>query len=299
MATRSPYYYLGNQAPTTVKKKPAAVAPAPNYGWGSATHANDMSSFGYDVPSQAPGGPPVVSGAVPSGGGGGFQEPDWAALIAGDPEYQSAMSGFGKANANDHGALQEAIRRAVVGGGYDLGTDEWIDETTRQAALGNQTSTRAGIADELRRGSAQSDASLAARGILSSGQFTENRGQLQRGADTANASARDQLLNVILGGQRGYANAVSERDAQLQQLRASVAGRLAQNPGIFGPAAAAAPAAPGTPQGAPAAAAPWGGISWGGRTGIKTRAALIASLAPGVTWASWAANHPDAARRLT
>lgn len=286
MATkRSPYYYLGNTAPATVKK---AAAPTPAYrptnpGWGAATQANDMSRYGYDVPGTplAPARPTDASG---------YSEPDWNALIAGDPQYGSAVSQIGKQNQFDRGALQEAIRRAVTSAGYNLGTDDWIDQATQQAALANPLSTRAQIADQLRSGSAQSDASLAARGLLSSGQFTQNRGTLQRGADSADATARDQLLNVIRGGQNDYLSAVSGRDAELRQLRETVAGRLAQNPGIYGPGPEAV--AP------PPAATPWAGISWGGKTGIKTKAQLVAALAPGVTYAAWAANHPDAARRL-
>jgi hypothetical protein len=294
MATKvkNPYGTLGPSRATVQKvtpRYPAIPAYQPtNPGWGGATQANDMSRYGYDVPGTA------LAPSQPTGASG-YQEPDWNALIAGDPTYSGALAGINKQNQFDRGALQEAIRRAVTQSGYNLGTDDWIDATTQQAAAANPLSTRAQIADQLRQGSAQSDAALAARGILSSGQFTQNRGQLQRGADTADAAARDQLLSTILGGQTNYANAVSGRDAELRALRESVAGRLAQNPGIYGPGPAEAPAAPA----APAAAAPFAGISWGGRTGIKTRAQLISALAPGVTWAQWAANHPDAAGRLT
>jgi hypothetical protein len=285
---KNPYGSLGPSPGTVAKINAASYPNYPAY--------NPYGSLGPSPQTVAKVNAAIAAPAAGAGAGVGpappaWQEPDWNALIGGDPEYASALSGITKQNQFDRGALQEAIRKAVVSGGYNLGTDDWIDSTTAEAAAANPLSTRAQIADQLRAGSAQSDAALAARGLLSSGQFTANRGNLQRGADTADASARDQLLNVIHGGQNDYLSAVSGRDAELRQLRATVAGRLAQNPGIFGPEAAA-PAAP------PPAAAPWTGISWGGKTGIKTKAQLVAALAPGVTYAAWAANHPDAARRL-
>jgi len=100
-------------------------------------------------------------------------------------------------------------------------------------AQGNQFSTKADIDSQLRRGAAQSDAELAARGILSSGQFGENRSVLQKGADQSTAQATGALADTIAGGRQAYTRSVSDRLGQLQSLKAQIAARLAQNPGIW------------------------------------------------------------------
>ena len=162
-----------------------------------------------------------------------YKTPNWAALIAGDPDYESAESEMNKANLFDRGSLRDAIRRAVVEAGLPVGQDEDIDAGTIAAAQGNQFSSAADIQNQLRRGTAQSDAELAARGILNSGQFTENRGVLQRGADTARNSLQNALLNTIATGRNQYASTVNDRRLQLEGIRQSIAARLAQNPGIW------------------------------------------------------------------
>lgn len=184
---------------------------------------------------------PVGAGAGAGIGGSlagfqpSYQEPNWGALIAGDPEFEGAEAEINMMNKMDRGNLRDAIRRAVIESGLNVGIDEDIDQGTLAAAQANQFSSAADIAGQLRRGSAQSDAELAARGLLSSGQFTENRGVLQRGADVARNSLQNSLLSTIASGRQGYASTVAGRAAQLRQLRASVAARLAQNPGIWGP----------------------------------------------------------------
>jgi hypothetical protein len=162
------------------------------------------------------------------------QTPNWAALVAGDPDYEAAESEFNKMNLFDRGSLRDAIRRAVIESGLDVGQDEDIDAGTVAAAKANQFSSAADINNQLRRGAASSDAELAARGILSSGQFTENRSVLQKGADTARNSLQGALLDTIRGGRDQYTSKVADRRMQLRALKESIAARLAQNPGVWG-----------------------------------------------------------------
>ena len=162
-----------------------------------------------------------------------YAEPNWGALIAGDPDYSAAESTMNRANLSDRSSLRDAIRRAVIQSGFAVGQDEDIDAATIAAAQGNQFSTKADIDSQLRRGAAQSDAELAARGILSSGQFGENRSVLQKGADQSTAQATGALADTIAGGRQAYTRSVSDRLGQLQSLKAQIAARLAQNPGIW------------------------------------------------------------------
>jgi len=162
-----------------------------------------------------------------------YSEPNWGALIAGDPDYSAAESTMNRANLSDRSSLRDAIRRAVIQSGFAVGQDEDIDAATIAAAQGNQFSTKADIDSQLRRGAAQSDAELAARGILSSGQFGENRSVLQKGADQSTAQATGALADTIAGGRQAYTRSVSDRLGQLQSLKAQIAARLAQNPGIW------------------------------------------------------------------
>ena len=162
-----------------------------------------------------------------------YAEPNWGALIAGEPDYAEAESSVNRQNLADRGNLRDAIRRAVIQSGFSVGQDEDIDPATLAAAQGNQFSTRADIENQLRRGAATSDAELAARGILSSGQFTENRSVLQKGADTSRNQLQNALLNTIASGRNQYASTVADRRMQLRGIKESIAARLAQNPGIW------------------------------------------------------------------
>jgi len=160
-------------------------------------------------------------------------QPNFAALVAGDPDYEAAESEFNTANLFDRGSLRDAIRRAVIESGLDVGQDEDIDAGTVAAAKANQFSSAADINNQLRKGAATSDAELAARGILSSGQFTENRGVLQKGADQGRAQLTNALLSTIQGGRNQYTQTVADRRLQLRAIKESIAARLAQNPGIW------------------------------------------------------------------
>jgi hypothetical protein len=162
-----------------------------------------------------------------------FQTPNFAALVAGDPDYESAEAEFNQANQFDRGSLRDAIRRAVIESGLEVGQDEDIDAGTIAAARANQFSSAADIQNQLRKGAATSDAGLAARGLLSSGQFTENRSVLQKGADTARNTLQSALLNQIQSGRNQYVSTVADRRMQLRGIKESIAARLSQNPGIW------------------------------------------------------------------
>lgn len=214
----------------TVKKKPvygAIAAANPNPTW---QNVGQYPGSQYQIPQLQKINPRLDLG-IPAPT---YQTPNWGALIAGDPDYQGAESEITKMNQMDRGNLRDAIRRAVIESGLSVGQDEDIDAGTLAAAQANQYSSAADIANQLRRGAATSDADLAARGILSSGQFTENRSVLQKSADTARNTLQNALLNTIATGRNQYASTVAERQMQLRQLRETIASRLAQNPGIWG-----------------------------------------------------------------
>jgi len=274
-----------------------------NAGWGAATNANDMSAFGYNAPGTAanPSAPfaPAVS-APPGGGGAGtpghWNTTDWAAMIPGDWEVTQAEAMGNRAQGEAEAAFQKQLRQAFIDYGGDsskLGDyAKYIDEPTIAAAQNNKFSQTAQNLAAMTKGLRQSRAALAARGIGASGANTEMTRRALEAKEQGDYGALRSLLGYADEGTAGLAATRMSIAEKINAARQSAAARLAeQYPNTWDPGTPAASAVP-------PAAAGGGGISWGGKTGITTKAGLMSVLAPGVSYAQWAANHPAAAAKL-
>jgi len=247
------------------------------------------------APGQPPPGTrfaPPSPGAAPAagGGGGGGGGPVTDAPIPGVSAYGADMSraqgAYDNAVAFTKGTLTNNLQTlgfnsdGSVSGQNAYGS---FQQNRRQGAQQQEAITNSGarrgiglfggLADQAREdANNQSGAGLA--GILG-----------QAGQANLNANADIQSAG----------NTLQERlaQAQLSAAQTNVEGRNfteAAQPGT--PAAAAAPAA------APKAAPKSGGFSWGGQT-ITSKAQLVSILSKsGVSYATWAANHPSAAASL-
>ncbi len=226
---KNPYGSLG-PSPATVKKvtPPAYNASASLGGWGGYTDpvkaaanpvkANDMSSFGYDVPGiggnpAAPYVPPTT--AVKPATPGHWNTTDWAAMIPGDWEVTDAEAQGNKMQGEAEAAFQKSLRQAFIDYGGDsskLGDyAKYIDDPTIQAAQNNKFSQTAQNLAAMTKGLANTNAALAARGLGRSGKSTE----VARRALEAKELADYTATRAFLGG-------ADEGTAGLAQIRQSI-----------------------------------------------------------------------------
>jgi hypothetical protein len=225
---------------------------------------------------------------------GSWQTPDYASIIGGDWELAQAGAEGQKSIGEAENSFQQALRRAFIdyGGGDPSKLGEWakyIDAPTIEAAKQNRMSAIAQNLASMNKALRRQRASLAARGMLSSGQTT---------ADTQEALKAREAGDY--GALRGFLSGAEQGMGGLNSVRQQIADRIAQARGnaaaraqeqyqpTWVPGESAAPT--------PAPSQPWGGISWGGVNGITTKAQLQKVL--NVPYAVWAKNHPAAAARL-
>jgi hypothetical protein len=170
--------------------------------------------------------------------GGGYRAPrsagpNYADLIAGDWEVQFAQGQSEAQLARARAAYRKSLNQQLI----DLGlTDtsrigglgQYIDPETVTRAAENKYSSMARISQEEARAKAQSNAALAARGILTSGQTTKNTEDIIAGAEGSRYSA---LRDFLAGGEQGL-QGISELEDQMAwqvaQARAAAANRAAQ-----------------------------------------------------------------------
>jgi len=293
-----------------------------NAGWGGATNANILP--GHDVPGTvaAPSQPFVT--APPSGGGGGggggggtpgyWNTPDYAALLKGDWEPEQAAIQGDRTRQEAETAFQLALRRAFVdyGGSVDKLDDrfkKYIDDPTIEAAKTNKFSTLAQNLSAQTKALANQRAQLAARGMTRSGANTTLTRKALEARELADYGAGRSFMGGAEEGLQGLASTEQSIAEAIAAAKSRAAARIAQeNPQTWVPGTGEGyegesaytnePAGGAAAPAAPAAAAPWAGISWGNGRNITTKADLIRNLGPGVTWATWARNHPDAAAKL-
>ncbi|HSV08534.1 MAG TPA: hypothetical protein VLI07_18605 [Candidatus Binatus sp.] len=158
--------------------------------------------------------------------------------IQGDPIYQAAIQQMNANIGSGRTSLRDAIRQAVIKGGWDLtgrmsgdlaGYAGDVDPATRAAAAGNQLSTKAQLDLALKRGISNANAGLAARGMLRSG-GTETSGQrLNEQYQVQSNTAMGDLVDAIRGGVSNFAGLQREQQSGLNSVMSEVASRLAQS----------------------------------------------------------------------
>jgi len=233
--------------------------------------------------------------------------------VLADPVYQSALNVFNTQQASNRRDLSSLINRLVTQGGYDIrgalqgdptlaGYAGDITDATAAAAAQNPLSDAAQITQAYNRGLENLAYAQAARGTLGSGAQATGATSLLEQSQVANNQRMNALLDAIRSGVGNYTSAQLQGQTGLQQTMADVAARLSQVPGAaydIGTETTdtGAPDVTGA-SGVTSAAPPPNGVVWGGQT-FTNRTALSRYLAArGVSYATWAANHPSAAARL-
>lgn len=222
-------------------------------------------------------------------------------MLPGDWEVIQAGADANKLTGEAEANFQRALRQAFIDYGGDssrLGDySKYIDAPTLEAARANKFSQIAQNLAAMTRGLRNQRAHNAAAGMSTSGRSVGQTRRALEAKELGDYTALRTFLGGAEEGARGLASVRQQIADRLAAARSAAAARLAQQyPAeyIEGSPGMATDQIPGrtTTQ------TPWAGISWGGRTGIRTVAQMKAALGPGVSYASWAAKHPDAARRL-
>jgi len=173
--------------------------------------------------SQGIGGPTTYQGPVAQGDGAGHPDqiqissgstPDYASIIRNDPGYLAAQSAANEAAKGAVGTRQAALRQALIayggvmpGGFKDTYGD--IDQATLDLAAHNQQSTLAGLARGLTQKTLDLRRSLAARGMLQSGDLGYGLNQLNTDYAQSQYNAAQDLSNTwntAIGAYTGVLN---------------------------------------------------------------------------------------------
>ena len=156
--------------------------------------------------------------------------------IAGDWEVQGAQDEFGARMGQLRGGLQENLRQALISLGLTdpsklEGFGSYIDADTITKAAQNKYSTTAQIAQQEQKANAQSQAALAARGILSSGQTTTEAEEIASEGERGRFAALQQFLGAGRTGLEGLTAEEARLRGQIINAQGNAGQRLAQQYG--------------------------------------------------------------------
>ena len=163
----------------------------------------------------------------------GETAPDLQALIAGDWETQDAETNAASRMKTLRDQLTMNLRRALI----DLGARDtsqlgkfgsYIDQGTLTQAIGNKYSANAQISRQQQLQNEQMEASLAARGGLSSGQLSKSAGDIAEEAESSRYKALQDYLGGAEEGLTGLGNAEFDLGQTIARARAAAAQRAAE-----------------------------------------------------------------------
>lgn len=243
----------------------------------------------------------------------------YLAEIQNDPVYMAALGNLNTSSQNWRRQLQSAIAGAVTQGGWDIrgalegdpSLQAYAGDVTPEvaaAAAANQLSSRAQLEKQFNQQLAANAYAQAARGTLGSGSQAVAATNITDENVIAQNKARQELLDSLRGNVGSYLGNVAAGQQALDVTRGEVAARLAALEGAtYGVGTQPIENAEdqgiidetGTDTGVPNAVGTVG-VQWGGRT-FTTKAELaswLKSQGKGVTYAQWAQNHQQAAKRL-
>lgn len=273
------------------KRAPGPTSP-PGGGTGSPLN-NYPGAFPGGAPAWNPYQSAGVAAPAPRGGGidvggGSF----WPGMIGGDYEVQDAEAAMASRMGRARGDFQSQLRQMLV----DLGvTDksklgnlgQYIDQDTIANAAANKYSTMATVAQQEQQANADNAAALAARGILTSGAFTNAAEQTTASAEKARYQGLRDFLSSGASGLTQIADLQDQLSQGVAQARYAAAQRAAEQyywqqmlqQGQYGGG--------GWDQGAPGLAGP---VSLGPQTVIP---GVPAGLQPSEHGSAGYGNYPD------
>lgn len=226
---------------SATKPKPIAYKPRSVQPYGGPAPGEDYGQGALYGPGGYQGRPnPVDMGTFFTGGGGtqygsGAQQAlrnPYRDMIGGDWDVQGAESAMNAGMGAARGNFTAQIRQALI----DLGVTDtsklgslgsYIDADTISKAAQNKYSQTAQISQAETSKRAQTEAALAARGMLSSGQLTKSTEDVIAEGEGARYGA---LRDFLGAGQEGLGNLAqlnSQYASQLAQARFAAAQRAA------------------------------------------------------------------------
>ena len=219
-----------------------------------------LGNIGYTQPQINLGG----GGGAGGGGAGGY-----AGMIGGDygvQEMESMMNArMGRARGDFQGQLRQALIDLGLTDTSKLGSlGQYIDSDTISKAAENKYSQVAKISQAETARRAQSEADLAARGMLGSGQLTTNAENILAEGESQRYGALRDFLGAGQSGLTQLADLNEQQAMALSQARFDAAARAAQtyqygmeDPYGYGPSAPM-----GVPQQMAASAGPLSQRAW-------------------------------------
>jgi len=175
----------------------------------------------------------LPAGGWGGGGGGGgpsFSIPDYSTLLNSDPMYQQALADARAQGISDQATYAAGLNRALVGfgavpqdlegslgfanafQGLDLGKARALAAQNTQAG----TSTLARINEQTTEANRMLPRTMAASGMLQSGETGYQQGKINLADTRAQYDARQQLLDVISGA---HGQLVAAQRAQAEAIR--------------------------------------------------------------------------------
>lgn len=158
-------------------------------------------------------------------------DPDYAALLAGDPTVVAAQGDLGAFQGQLGDARRAAIRRAVISAGLaPSGALADVDASTIEAAEQNRFSSVAELNRQRGRAGGDLGAALAGRGITFSGGQGAGGERIQEGYERGTTQLTQALLDQIAGYESGYVEKLGQVRAQYNALKEQAALRIQQDP---------------------------------------------------------------------
>ena len=227
---RPPVYQTSSFRAYKPPKKPVWKGSTPGAG---TAKFGDFGSPAGPTTAQAPGvfvGQKGVVGSKPLAINTG---PDYGSLIGGDWEVQDAEAAMASGMARARGDFMAQLRAGLIDYGLSdtskLGSlGQYIDADTIKAAVENKYSATAVAKQQAIRSRAANNASLAARGILSSGQTTKSQEDVTAAQE---AQGYQALRDFLAGGQQGLTGLADREESYargIAQARAAAAARAAE-----------------------------------------------------------------------
>jgi hypothetical protein len=159
--------------------------------------------------------------------------PDYSALIGGDYEVQAAESQMASRMQRAQGDFRSQIRQAFI----DLGATDtttmgslgkYIDAATIKSAAANKYSQYAQIQQAEAQANAQNQASLAARGILTSGQTAKSAEDVLTEAERGRYQGNRSFMSAGQQGLTSLADLQDQLASNVAMARAAAAQRAAE-----------------------------------------------------------------------
>jgi hypothetical protein len=175
--------------------------------------------------------PTATTFTDPSQAGAGV---DWSGLIGSSWEVNAAQammaSQMARARANLQATLRQNFIDLGVGDTSQLGSSlgKYIDKNTIQQAINNKYSVYGQTAQQEARANAQNAYGLAARGMLSSGQYTKSTQDVTNAAEQSRYMGLREFLRAGQQGLTGLGDTEASLASGVMQAQFAAAQRVAQ-----------------------------------------------------------------------